>query len=330
MGVRAAFTAFFLAALLPAISAKSFLNNDLLHRRHLDLDHALRREASIALNAEIFPRDPEPQDSAPAASGTPGPSNDINFNTPQWNTTTFAACTKALGQVTKTSNSLGMLGCYNVPFLDTNTGVFEADLRLYQIAPASGPFTGVASRDISVGLSYSIASVTSATNSVKRDINVIEMRQTTSNGVMSELQQFQFIGQINKTLSLSKITRNQVQSLVIPTVQLSAKSPMTGAPMMTNLTSADTTYFVNGNFADTPGTGPAAAAPTAIAAAVQTASAFVLPGTTFGIFPLGFIITGAWTVLFVSAVAYGTYGRIRFRQAYRRRKATAVAGGRPI
>ena len=123
--------------------------------------------------------------------------------------------------------------------------------------------------------------------------------------------------------------RSKVQSLVIPTVQLSAKSPMTGATMMANLTSADTTYFVNGNFAETPGTGPGAAAPTAIAAAIQTASAFVVPGVTLGIFPIGLIVTSAWSLIFIAAIGYGTYGRIRFRENYRRRKAAAMAGGRP-
>ena len=205
--LKAALATLFLAIVLPSSTAKGLLNADLLHRRHLDLDHVMRREAAGLLGAEILPREPEPQNSAPTTSATPGPSNNINFNTPEWNTTTFQACTQALNTVTKTSNALGMLGCYNVPFLDTNTGVFEADLRLYQIAPPSGPFTGVASRDISVGLVYPIASVTSSTNSVKRDLGALEMRQTATGGAMSELQQFQFIGQINKTLSLSKLSR---------------------------------------------------------------------------------------------------------------------------
>lgn len=98
--------------------------------------------------------------------------------------------------------------------------------------------------------------------------------------------------------------------------------------MISNLTSADTTFFVNGNFADTPGTGPAAAVPTNIQNALTAASAFVVPGTTLGIFPLGFIITCGWSVVFVAAVGYGTYGRMMFRQHYRRRKAAAAGSGR--
>ena len=51
------------------------------------------------------------------------------------------------------------------------------------------------------------------------------------------------------------------------------------------------------------------------AAAVGTP--FVLPGTTFGIFPVGFIVTAVWTVLFVAVVGLGTFGRYQFRVAYR-------------
>ena len=76
--------------------------------------------------------------------------------------------------------------------------------------------------------------------------------------------------------------------------------------------------FINGDFA----------APAAAARKVAQASAanppFVLPGTTLGIFPVGFVITGVWTVLFVLAIGLGTLGRLQFRKAFRRR--TQVGG----
>ena len=77
--------------------------------------------------------------------------------------------------------------------------------------------------------------------------------------------------------------------------------------------------FVNGMFASKA---------TAARKAAQNAAAnppFVLPGTTFGIFPVGFIITGVWTFLFFLAVGLGTLGRLQFRRAFRRR-ITHVAG----
>ncbi len=58
---------------------------------------------------------------------------------------------------------------------------------------------------------------------------------------------------------------------------------------------------------------------------------FVLPGTRPGIFPTGLIITSVWTFLFVGTVGYGTFGRIRFRESYRRRiKARLNVGKRTI
>ncbi|KAL9622817.1 MAG: hypothetical protein Q9160_002936 [Pyrenula sp. 1 TL-2023] len=194
-----------LAAQVPSITAKGLLDStNLLHRRHAHLDEIMRREATEVLTAELFPREAFPQDSAPSAS--PGASNNINFNTPEWNSSTYTGCTQALGTVTKTSNPLGMLGCYNIPFLDRKTGVFEADLRLYQISPPTGAFTGVATRDIAIGLLYPAASVSSSTNSVKRSIHdPLVIRQ--NGNAMAELQQFQFIGQINKTLTLNKLTK---------------------------------------------------------------------------------------------------------------------------
>lgn len=48
-------------------------------------------------------------------------------------------------------------------------------------------------------------------------------------------------------------------------------------------------------------------------------TAFVLPGVQIMIFPIGLIITSLWTVIGVSAYAFGTYNRYNFREAYRRR-----------
>ena len=56
-------------------------------------------------------------------------------------------------------------------------------------------------------------------------------------------------------------------------------------------------------------------------------AAFVLPGTSLGIFPTGLIITAVWSALFIAAVGYGTYTRIRFRAAYRRRSRGLYVAG---
>lgn len=56
-----------------------------------------------------------------------------------------------------------------------------------------------------------------------------------------------------------------------------------------------------------------------MAAAAATATPFVMPGTRLGGFPVGLAVTGAWTVALVAVVGFGTVGRVRFREQYRRR-----------
>lgn len=53
---------------------------------------------------------------------------------------------------------------------------------------------------------------------------------------------------------------------------------------------------------------------------------FVLPGVNILIFPIGGIITGTWAILFISTIAYGTFGRMQFREQFRSRKARQQKG----
>jgi hypothetical protein len=106
-------------------------------------------------------------------------------------------------------------------------------------------------------------------------------------------------------------------SLVIPTISLYANNPTTNQPVSANVTSASTVYFVVGLFEAQSADAPAAAVPSAAAVAAQKAAAFTLPGVTLAIFPVGLIITGTWTVLFVGVFAMGTAGRIQARKQYR-------------
>jgi len=117
-----------------------------------------------------------------------------------------------------------------------------------------------------------------------------------------------------------------LMALLIPTIQLGADKD--GAKVSTNLTSSSMVYFVSGIFQGKSDAGAAAAVPTAAAAAAVKAGAFVLPGTTLGIFPVGLIVTSVWALLFVAAVGYGTWGRIQFREQFRKRKGLALAAGK--
>lgn len=74
---------------------------------------------------------------------------------PNWNVSTMAACTTALVMLRGLANSpSGMAMCYNLPFLDNSTGVFEADLRLFTIGPATGAFAGVKPADVSIDVRF--------------------------------------------------------------------------------------------------------------------------------------------------------------------------------
>jgi hypothetical protein len=97
----------------------------------------------------------------------------------------------------------------------------------------------------------------------------------------------------------------------MPTVSVSAKSSTGQA--LNDVLSKTEAAFVTGSFADK------AAAQASAAAASAANPPFVLPGVTIQIFPIGMILTGIWSVLFLTFVGLGTYGRLQFRQAYRRR-----------
>ena len=45
----------------------------------------------------------------------------------------------------------------------------------------------------------------------------------------------------------------------------------------------------------------------------------MLPGTRLGVFPVGLVVVGGWTVLFLAVVGWGTVGRVAVRGQYRRR-----------
>jgi DNA-binding beta-propeller fold protein YncE len=114
---------------------------------------------------------------------------------------------------------------------------------------------------------------------------------------------------------------------MIPNITISGMNPVTSQIVTTTL-SSDTLSYVAGLLTTTdnkPVNITVPEANTQIPAIVSAATQFVLPGTTLGIFPVGLIITSAWTALFILAVGYGTFGRMRFRDHYRRRVARAQA-----
>lgn len=101
--------------------------------------------------------------------------------------------------------------------------------------------------------------------------------------------------------------RTTLQPLLIPQIELNATNP-SGQQVRATLASDDAS-FVNGIFAKQASAAPASA----------SAPPFVLPGTTLAFFPTGLLITCIWMIGFVGSVGLGTFGRIQFRDQYRRR-----------
>jgi hypothetical protein len=129
-------------------------------------------------------------------------------NATQWDMTTMAACTTSLEALGgQASNPSGMAVCYNLPFLDNSTGVFQADLRLFTVSAPTGDFANIASQNVQVGLSYNGATVSAVNSSTLKtrgeDVSLIswprgiDKRQTP---VPTMAQSYAVVGQINANL----------------------------------------------------------------------------------------------------------------------------------
>ncbi|KFY24296.1 hypothetical protein V493_05332 [Pseudogymnoascus sp. VKM F-4281 (FW-2241)] len=251
---------------------------------------------------------------------------------PNWNSSTMAACTTALVMLRGLPNSpSGMAMCYNLPFLDNSTGVFEADLRLFSIGPPTGAFADVAPADVAIDVQFvgAQAQPVPITDLVARP-NVAARGLPRSwlpskRGLLAKradqapvlTHSFAFVGQVNPELQDANLNASALQAILTPVVTLSVANPATNS----SLSSLEATFVV-GLFSDQPHT-----MATISAVGVIEDVAFVLPGTQILIFPIGGIVTGAWAFMFIGVIAWGTVGRMGFRENYRRRLARADRGG---
>ncbi|TVY15871.1 hypothetical protein LARI1_G006976 [Lachnellula arida] len=253
-------------------------------------------------------------------------------NVSQWDMQTQAACTtslEALGGVA--SNPSGMAVCYNLPFLDNTTGVFQADLRLYTISAPTGDFANIATQNVQVGLAYNGATVSAVNSTMLKargnGISLIswprgmEKREAAAPAMA---QSYAFVGQVNKNLLTANMGTAALQKVLVPTVSLTAVNG-TGQTVNTTLSSNEAT-FVNGVFATQVVPTKSEVSPPIQTLVVASGEPFVVPGLHILIFPIGGIITGVWAVLLSATIAYGTIGRMQFRDQFRRRNARATKG----
>ncbi|KAK5958475.1 hypothetical protein OHC33_000318 [Knufia fluminis] len=234
------------------------------------------------------------------------------------NVSTQEACTNSIRGLSSVTNEAGFVACYNVLDWHQNmSGMFQADLRLYQFSEPNGQFADVAMNAITIQLNYPNSTQYSILMNSKRSLGSLQQRQDQSGP--TEIQQYSLVGNFKIQLDTKKLNSTQLMSLLIPQISLLANT--NGTTITTDINPSDAVYFVAGQFRDevTPQIAAQAADPGMALAAIEASKGFVLPGTTFGIFPVGLIVTGAWTVLFFLAFGLGTIGRMRHRDIYRKR-----------
>lgn len=200
----------FLATPVSALSVKSALGNHAHFYQRQGIEEAMYRDADAVLARTRYQkREPIPQEQTQTTDGNdPGQSAtastaDVdsrgNFDEAAFNSTATEACLGPLSKMTSVVNPSGMVACYNIPFLDSSTGVFEADIRLYMISPPNEEFTGVQPTDLSLGVMIPQASLS---NPRTRGTNSSDNTET---GGMKLLEEFQHVGQINTNLMVDKL-----------------------------------------------------------------------------------------------------------------------------
>lgn len=346
-----------LGSSLARVMPKTPLDVSRAYRRENYVDQRVRTDAHAILNHQLYRlRNVERSPAAPAASPAESPaerkavaptSDKAVATIPN----TAPACMKALMTLNGTaSNPSGLAVCYNVMQIDNTTGIFMADVKLYKIAEPTGDWATLDMKKISTSLRYLGATVSQEKPSTtKRDATQVageeaEELAKRAAATPESILNTTFIGKAhadvlphlnNAYVPIPAFTSRTLADLSCRTFQQALLTPnitlaggiANGSTLHTQLSSDDAS-FVSGLFQDSMSGNTTAAARAAAASHLAAANAkFVLPGTTLGIFPIGLIITSAWAGIFISVLAYGTFGRIQFRESYRRRLKRSVAGG---
>jgi len=208
-----------LSALLAASNVAAIKLGDVnaVLRRSEDLEEVLRRDSGL-LATLTQRQDANAADTAPLASLTPVSGDASKADLQKWEDETRAACMQTLSNLNgQASNPSGIAVCYNVPFLDNSTGVFQAELRMYNVSAPVDPWQSVTTADVSMTLSYLGATVQAMNmNNTKRDVSEDQLRARWSDGTlvqrqtistMTELKTLMYVGKINSNLMGPAMTR---------------------------------------------------------------------------------------------------------------------------
>ncbi|CAI6334158.1 unnamed protein product [Periconia digitata] len=326
-------TALWATLLLVGCASSKPQTHGVILRRGDDLENAMRRDANLV--ASLTRRqDANPPQISPASGDA------ATIDLAKWEAQTKSACERQLMSLNgQASNPSGIAVCYNLPFLDNQTGIFQAELRMYNVSAPISPWVGIQAADVSMTLSYPSATVQSMNGTfAKRDVayppikartmdSILVERQTANTNAPVQLKVLNYVGKVNPDLLGNGMTQTALQPFLIPQIELTAKNPA-GQDEKVTLSSNEAS-FVNGVFAKQATNVPSEAeAQASASAAIASALPFKLPGTGIGeVGPQGVIICGVWMVLFTSVVGLGTFGRIQFREQYRRRVRNESARG---
>lgn len=325
-------TALFIGA-AGAASCTLLRADDVLHRPYATLSVSTSDE-------EIMRRD----DLASMNSTSDGVivKPDGSLDLQAWDEMTDKACIESLSHLTRSSNPTGNCICYNLPSLDPQNGTFEAEIRLYHISEPRDAWAVVPASDVKVSVSYNGASV----STVKKDVGSgPDMTSTNSSSSSSGtptrrtlnarqdgvpaappklLQSYMLVGRIDKAKISDNISMSDLESIVLPTLTLKAKT-VTGGDISTNV-SLNEAAFLTGVFSKQTVQSDFAAAQVAVNkmldALHNNTNAFILPGTQIMIFPVGAIITSVWLLVALVIYGFGTFERMQYAEMYKRRQST--------
>lgn len=116
-----------------------------------------------------------------------------------WKEATNSACSSRLAKPPGLAvNPSGILPCYNVRTLNSYTGVFSAELRLYRLTPASGDWAQLRNDGVTIGMAYQDATVTRQGTVGKRDVTESRQHDKRADTAAPQLlQTLPFVGQVN-------------------------------------------------------------------------------------------------------------------------------------
>ncbi|RGP80129.1 hypothetical protein FLONG3_1663 [Fusarium longipes] len=325
LSLRLAATALF-ALSASAQSLQSSLDS-LLHRT---VDDVLNRPyAALLTTAPLSERDGQNSTAEQAPAGAIPLNTDGSMNMTAWNMNTNSACRTALGGLHKSTNPSGTCVCYNLPSLNMKTGVFEADVRLYQVSQPRGSFAAVAPENINVAIKFNGASAMAVRPTDVNGTGLVGDKPSMTkraDGDMTLLQSYMLVGQINADKMTDNMTMDELESHLMPVLTLTARNS-SGSLIRTNV-SINEAAFLTGVFSQEVVLSDFAMAQAAVDDQIAGLSngtvAFVLPGVELMVFPIGLIIMSIWLLTFVLVVGFGTYERYNYALMYQRRQAVTM------